>query len=136
MDRWEWRLRVSTWLSLYKWNESVNLQHKSEEEHRGNRNRSNRQERDGLASPGRRQEANGAEGVPPCTRLGEPLGAEARFNAGSSSDRRRRRGDGTARLARRGTGSGTPAAAVLRRSATRQRDDERDEGLTGRLIKR
>jgi len=77
MDRWEWRLRVSTWLSLYKWNESINLQHRSEEEHRGNRNRSNKQERDGLASAGRRQEANGAEGVPPCTRrVEEPAVAQ------------------------------------------------------------
>jgi len=81
---------------LYKRDESFNLQYRSEEGHRGDCNGIDREERDSLASPGRRQEMNGAERAPPCKR--RETAAEAleaitvganRGGAAHAGDRRR-----------------------------------------------
>ena len=81
---------------LYKRDESFNLQYRSEEGHRGDCNGIDREERDSLASPGRRQEMNGAERAPPCKRretAAEALEATTvganRGGAAHAGDRRR-----------------------------------------------
>ena len=73
MERWRYKLWESTWLFLYKWNESMNPS--ADQKREIEETAMGPIERDVLASPGRHKEANGAQGTAP--EAPEPWGLTA-----------------------------------------------------------
>ena len=73
MERWRYKLWESTWLFLYRWNESMNPS--ADQKREIEETAMGPIERDVLASPGRHKEANGAQGTAP--EAPEPWGLTA-----------------------------------------------------------